>query len=42
MWDANDHDETWLRSHRCPNETQIRTARQTPTLKQEDPVWKFM
>jgi len=28
MWDPNDYIETWLRSHRCASDTQIRTASQ--------------
>jgi len=47
MWDANDYTKTWLRSHRCASDTQIRTARQKSTVsqkvyKQEDPMWKFV
>jgi len=34
--------ETWLRSHRCASDTQIRTASQKSTVKQEDPVWKYL
>jgi len=34
--------ETWLRSHTCDSDTQIRTAGQESTAKQEDPVWKFL
>jgi len=36
-----DHIETWLWSHRCASDTQIRTASQKSTVKQDDPVWKF-
>jgi len=39
---ALDYIKTWLRSHRCSSGTQIRTARQNSTVKQEDPVWKFL
>ena len=34
--------ETWLRSHRCDSGTQIRTASQKSTVKQENPAWKFL
>jgi len=34
--------KTWLRSHKCDSDTQICTARQKSTVKQEDPVWKFL
>jgi len=37
-----DHIKTWLRSNRCARDTQIRTASQKSTVKQEDPVWKFL
>jgi len=37
-----DYMKTCLRSHRCANETQIRTASQKTTVKQEDPGWKFL
>jgi len=33
--------KTWLRSHRCDSDTQIRTASNKSTVRQEDPVWKF-
>jgi len=34
--------KTWLRSHRCDSDTEIRTACQKYTVKPEDPVWKFL
>jgi len=34
--------KTCLRSHRCASDTQIRIAGQKSTVKQEDPVWKFL
>jgi len=34
--------ETWLQSHRCDSDTQMRTASQMSTVKQEHPVWKFL
>jgi len=42
MWDPNDYIETWLQSHRCPSDTQIRPASQKSAVKKEDPVWKFL
>jgi len=39
---ALDYIKTWLRSHRCASDTQMRTASQKSTVKQEDPVWKFL
>jgi len=43
MWDPKDYIKAWPRSHRCASsDKQIRTASQKPTLKQEDPVWKFL
>jgi len=30
--------KTWLRSHRCASNMQIRTASQKSAVKQEDPV----
>jgi len=42
MWDPNDYIKTWLRSQRCASDTQIRTTSQKSTVKQEDPVWKFL
>ena len=42
MWDLNDYIKTWLRSDRCASDIQIRTASQKFTVKQEDPVQKFL
>jgi len=42
MWDPNDYIKTWMRSYRCAGDTQIRTANQEPTVKQENPPWKFL
>jgi len=42
MWDPIAYIKTWLRSHRCASDTQIRTASQKSTVKQENPVWKFL
>jgi len=42
MWDPNDYIKPWLRSHRCASNTQIRSAGQKSTVKQEDPVWKSL
>jgi len=36
------YNDAWLRSYICASDTQIRIARQKSTLKQEDPVWKFL
>ena len=38
MLDLNDYIKIWLRS-RCPSDTQIRTASQMSTVKQENPMW---
>jgi len=38
---ALDYIKTWLWSHGCASEMQIRTASQKSAVKQEDPVWKF-
>jgi len=38
MWESNDYIKTWLHSHRCASDTQIRTASQKSAVKQEDPV----
>ena len=38
---AQDYIKTW-RSHRFASDTQIRTTSQKSTVKQEDPMWKFM
>jgi len=35
----NDYIKTWLRSHRCASNMQIRTAGQKSEVKQEDPVY---
>ena len=37
-----DYIKTCLRSHRCASDTQIRTASQKSTVKQEDPMWKLL
>jgi len=37
-----DYIKTWLRSHRCASDMQIRTANQKSAVEQEDPVWKFL
>jgi len=42
MWDLNDYIETWLWSHRCASNMQIRTSSQKSAVKQEDPVQKFL
>jgi len=34
--------QTWLRCHTGDSDTQIRTARQESTVKQKDPMWKFL
>jgi len=39
---ALDYINKWLRSHRCAGDKQIRTACQKSTVKQEDPVWKYL
>jgi len=39
---ALDYINTWLRCHRSARDTQIHTASQKSTAKQEDPVWKFL
>ena len=39
---ALDNIKTWLRSHRCNSDTQIRTVRQKSKVKWEYPVWKFL
>jgi len=40
--DPNKYIKIWLLSQRCASDTQIRTASQKSTVKQEDPVWKFL
>jgi len=42
MWDPNDNNKTWLRFHRCASDRQIPTVSQKSTVKQVDPVWKFL
>jgi len=37
-----DYIKTWLRSHRCAIDKQIRAASQKSVMKQEDPVWKSL
>ena len=37
-----DYVKTWLRSHRRASDMQIRTVSQKSTVKQEDPVLKFL
>jgi len=32
--------KTWLRSHKCASDMQIRTASQKSIMKQEYPLWK--
>jgi len=39
MWDLNYYIKTWLRSHRCASNMQIRIASQKSAVKQEDPVY---
>jgi len=39
---ALDYIKTWLQTHRCASNTQIRTDNQKPTIKQGVPVWKFL
>jgi len=34
--------KTWLRTHRCDSDTQIRTASQKSAVKQEDPAWNLL
>jgi len=46
-WERRSHTflhyiETWLRSHKRDSDTQTRTARQGSTVKQGNPVWKFL
>jgi len=38
MWDSNNYVKRWLRSHLCASETQIRTASQKSSVKEEDPA----
>jgi len=39
---ALDYNKTWLRSHISAIDTQICTASQKSTVKQEDPMLKFL
>jgi len=39
---ALNYTKTWLRSQRCASDTQTRTASQKSTVKQVDPVYKFL
>ena len=39
---ALDYIKIWLRSHRCVSDNQIRTSIQKSSVKQQDPLWKFL
>ena len=42
VWCLLDYIKTWVRSHRCASDMQIRSASQKSKVKQEDPVRKLL